>query len=469
MEKTVLPDLFLISKVITLWKNKWQISDISTHRGITLGNIPIKIMEAVIMMRINEHLERFGLIDSWQHGFQKKRSTIINLVNTWEFLSSQINANQSWVSLSVDFSNAFDRISISHLLLALQKRGIRGQLGKFLEYWMKNRKQIVQVGEQLSTPGACTSGVGQGSIGGPIFFCILLSEVINNLPTDGTEKVCLKIWCFADDTHFIFRSRNHQESSIAQEFIDSFITASAEVGLQVNAKKSVVVYYGNHNYVTPIIIDGSVVPVENESLELGCVFTNKMNFKPQLERNVKKANSFIYTIRSVMKVRNHHVLEKFYYTYYCPILLYASQVWLTDHVYMQDTLYAMHRKFWRLGNGYISPKPYILDTYQLALKHSLTFLFQMKMGHNCLEFNDFFTEKKGEATRSHSNKELVIQRNRTVNRDAFFTTFIAKEFNMLPLTMRQAKSVNIFKNQLRDHLKMTIPTPNFNYTPWYKR
>ena len=120
MDVTELPESFLCSKVITIWKNKGSISDIGTHRGITLCNIPLKICESVILSVLNAYLEEFNMIDDFQHGFQRRRSTITNLFETWDFLSKQVDIGQSWVSLSVDFSCAFDSLSIFHLLQALK-------------------------------------------------------------------------------------------------------------------------------------------------------------------------------------------------------------------------------------------------------------------------------------------------------------------------------------------------------------
>ena len=58
MDNTEIPDEFLCSKVITIWKNKGSISDIKTHRSITLGSTGFKIQESVILSNIDDYLER---------------------------------------------------------------------------------------------------------------------------------------------------------------------------------------------------------------------------------------------------------------------------------------------------------------------------------------------------------------------------------------------------------------------------
>ena len=469
MQSSEIPDSFLCAKVVPIWKQKGSISDIKTHRGVTLGDTGFKVQESVIMSEINEHLEKNDLIDTFQHGFQKYRSTVTNLFETWEFISSQIDKGHSWVSVSADFSCAFDTLCTYKLLMALKSAGIGGVLGKFLDKWMRGRSQYVQVGEAKSYVAPCSSGVSQGSLGGPQLFCLLLSSALKNLTVDGAEEIDIKMMCFADDTRFLFKSENQNHARIAQNFIDKFVTAVSDVGLKINASKSVVVYYGKKNFIQDIFMDGVKVPVENHSVELGCVLSNSMNFKLQLERNINKASRFIYIVRSTFKVRTYEVLEKLYYVYFCPILLYTSQIWLTEYEYMKDALYRIYRKFWRLGGGYIKPKDYVLDPYQMAIKQNFVFMFQMYKNKTCLDFNDYFNMKGGGCTRSHVNKELEIQRNKYVSRDNFFTTMMARKYNELPECIRESTSVEQFKFQIKGHIKIAIPTPYCNFIPWFKR
>ena len=465
---TDIPGDFLNSVVIALWKNKGLISDILTYRGITLSCTALKIFESVILEQINAHLERNNFIDSWQHGFQKRKSTVTNLVSSWEFLSHEIDIGNSWVSLSLDFSCAFDTASVHHVLLSLKRRGIGGDLGRFLDKWLKNRTQHVKVGEELSDTRQCSSGVAQGSISGPQFFCCLLSDVFDTVITDGAT-INVRIYAFADDTRFLFQMKDSVQAEEAQVFLNTINHKIKESGLKLNAGKSVMVYYGNANYRKELSIDGCVIPVENQSLELGCVFANSLSFKPQLERSVAKAFRFIFMIRNTLKVRNFQTLKKLYQVYFCPILLYSCMVWVSDYNYARESLYKVYRAFWRLGNGYIVPDETILDPYQLALKHSLSFLYQIKSGKTCLDFEYFFTRKESEVTRSDTNDDLFIRRNRLQSRNSFFTTFIAKWYNKLPIEVKNAESLSQFKDLVDAFLKREVPTPNYSFLPWFRR
>ena len=464
-ENTEFPPDFLNSVVIPIWKNKGKQSDVCTYRQITLLCVAFKIMESIIIKRIKAHLEDFDLNDKWQHGFQSKKSTITNLMTTWEYLSQTVDSGGGATCVSLDFSNAFDTLDLNHLLLALKSKGIGGKLGAFLEKWLKQRTQFVQVEGEVSTSATCGSGVPQGSHGGPTYFSILLSYVIENLPLDGAEKeVNMNIISFADDTRVTFEITSERHLLIAQRTLDILSESFKKVGLKLNASKSTVVVYGNNYLLRPLMIDGAAVQESNQSLELGCIFSNSMSFKNQLERNIAKAAAFVYTIRNSMKVRTYSVLKKLYMTYFCPIVLYASQIWAGDYVYIREALYRSFRNFWRLGNGKIVPTSDILDPYQLSLQNSLTFLFQSLRGENCLTHSNMFIEIEG-VTRSATNGLLLIPKNRTKIRDAFYTTYIVNLFNNLPCSLRQSCSTNVFKKNLKEYIKLEFQRKDFDYRP----
>ena len=467
-DNCVLPPKFLLSKVIAIFKNKGLICEIKNYRGITLMCIAFKIMEKIIVWEIDAYLIANGLLDDWQHGFQRQKSCVTNLIDTWEFLSSKLDKKENWITLSVDLSSAFDSLSIKHLMIALKAKGIGGKLGRFLEYWLSNRSQYVQVGDDQSDPIPCPSGVPQGSTGGPVYFSMLISYVYRNLAVEG-QNIGLKFWAFADDTRLAFKAETEEKFVEAQRVLTKFANGLAEVGLKLNPSKSVMVYYGNQKLKRHLAVDGVNIPIENSSLELGCIFSNNLSFKPCLDRNISKARAFIFTVRNTLKVRNYSVMKKLYNIYLAPILLYSCQVWHSHHKYVIEGLHRVYRRFWRLGMGKIVPGPEILDPFQMSVKHIMMFLFKVKQGKTGLRNDNFFRQADRTMTRSDNPLNLRINCNRLVSRDGFFTTLAAKWFNELPDHLKAEGSIAKFKEGLIQHILITHPTPVFDYRPWRLR
>ena len=463
-----LPLKFLVSKVIAIWKGKGLISDIDTYRCITLMCIAFKIMEKIIVWDIDSYLHTNGLYDEWQHGFQRQKSTVTNLVDTWEFISKKVDNGENWITLSVDLSAAFDKLSISHLMEALQEKGIGGRLGRFLEYWLNSRKQYVQVGNAKSEAEICSSGVPQGSCGGPAYFSILISSVYKNLEAAGAE-LGLKFWAFADDTRLAFKAETEAEFDHAQVFINNFTNGLKRVGLRLNPSKSIMVYYGNQKLRRHLEVDGINIPIEKSSLELGCVFTNNMSFKPCIDRNISKAKAFIFMIRNTVCVRNYSVLKKLYNVYLIPIVLYSCQVWHSSFEYVKSELYSIWRKFWRLGKGIVKPGPEISDPFQHSMKSVLMFLFKMRVNKTCLNYSSFFESAPRSNTRSDNPNNLKINANRLVTRDGFFTTLAAKWHNDLPENLKIETSEPLYKRGISDYVRSKEPTPPFDFRPWYRK
>ena len=74
--KEAIPQEFKDATIINLFKRKGNPQVFDNHRGISLLSIAGKILARVLLNRLNEHLERSGLLPESQCGFRKNRGTI---------------------------------------------------------------------------------------------------------------------------------------------------------------------------------------------------------------------------------------------------------------------------------------------------------------------------------------------------------------------------------------------------------
>ena len=74
--KEAIPQKFKDATIIHLFKRKVNPQVCDNHRGISLLSIAGKILARVLLNRLNEHLERSGLLPESQCGFRKNRGTI---------------------------------------------------------------------------------------------------------------------------------------------------------------------------------------------------------------------------------------------------------------------------------------------------------------------------------------------------------------------------------------------------------
>ena len=115
--------------------------------------------------RIYRYTERFGVINSNQHGFRKKHSTIDALAESTEKIGLNHRKKEDVVSVFLDLKKAFDTIEYDILLYKLEKTGIRGKGLDWIKSYVTNRKkQVVENGYQSTWQDSfwCTTAVDFG-------------------------------------------------------------------------------------------------------------------------------------------------------------------------------------------------------------------------------------------------------------------------------------------------------------------
>ena len=90
-----------------------------------------------------EHLQRHSLIKSSQHGLVRNRSCLTNLLVFIEEVTNYIDRGYPVDVIYSDFQKVFDKVPHKRLLMKLAAHGITGNVLKWIESWLSNRKQRV--------------------------------------------------------------------------------------------------------------------------------------------------------------------------------------------------------------------------------------------------------------------------------------------------------------------------------------
>ena len=173
-----------------------------------------------------------------QHGFQRHRSCVSNLLLTLNDWTQADNEGGCIHACYLDFSKAFDKVNHGLLLQKLEHYGIRGPLLAWLEDYLSNRQARVRVDGILSREVRATSGVPQGSVLGPVLFLIY----INDLP----PLVQCRIILFADDAKLWMRIKNVSDCALLQRDLRTLYDWSISNGLPFNIRKCKVLSIGKN-------------------------------------------------------------------------------------------------------------------------------------------------------------------------------------------------------------------------------
>jgi len=127
----------------------------------------------------------------------KNKSCLTNLLDFIEKVGGHIDNGQLVDVIFLDFQKAFDKVPHQRLLLKVRALGIDGQILRWVEDWLSNRKQRVILNGSMSSWCSVVSGVPQGSVLGPLSFLVYINDI--------ADCVTSNLLKFADDTK-LFRA-----------------------------------------------------------------------------------------------------------------------------------------------------------------------------------------------------------------------------------------------------------------------
>ena len=162
-----LPTSLLTVVLVPIIKNKaGNVNSIDNYRPVALSNIFCKVLEIIILGRIECYL----ITSANQFGFKKKHGTDLCIYTLKEIVNLYTSSKGCVFAGFLDASKAFDRVNHSLLFEKLAKRGIPFYILRILIFWYESQQICVRWGETISDYFRVTNGVRQGSILSSYFF-----------------------------------------------------------------------------------------------------------------------------------------------------------------------------------------------------------------------------------------------------------------------------------------------------------
>ena len=146
---------------------------LSNFRPVSKLKFLSKVIEKVAATRLTNYLCDNKLNESLQSAYNKDHSYETALLRIQNDILKSIDDNQCVALLLLDLSAAFDNVDHKILLHKLQTRfGIKGKAPSWLQSYLTDRSQSVQIDGFTSSVRLLRFGVPQGSVLGMLLYLL---------------------------------------------------------------------------------------------------------------------------------------------------------------------------------------------------------------------------------------------------------------------------------------------------------
>ena len=155
----------------------------TNYRPISNLSFVSKLLEKHVATQVRQHLEENGLFDVFQSAYRPAHSCETALVRIQDDILQSLDNRKSTILVLLDLRAAFDTVDHHILLDRLHTCGIRGNAHKWMQSYLSQQSQVVNIRDTRSRCVQLPCGVPQGSVLGPLLFsiyCIELSSVFKN-------------------------------------------------------------------------------------------------------------------------------------------------------------------------------------------------------------------------------------------------------------------------------------------------
>ena len=242
--------------------------------------------------------------------FKKTDLTTLAVLDLNTRITKALDSGNYAASVFLDFAKAFDTVNHQILLSKLENYGIRGPAKDWFESYLKNRHQIVKIGDTLSDKMQIVCGVPQGSILGPILFLLYINDIKNS------SKI-LKFFLYADDTSTLLRSKSIQELESIYNKELSYVTDWLNANkLTLNVEKSNLVLFRSTKKTVETLnikIKGEQIQEKDYTKYLGILIDNKLSWNCHIKHVNLKISKGIGILTKLRRYLSKGVLRTLFY------------------------------------------------------------------------------------------------------------------------------------------------------------
>ena len=256
--------------------------------------------------------------------------------------------------LSIDFSKAFDKILHRNIINSAVAFSLPSRFINWLQSYLSYRFQCVRVYDIFSSWSEIRSGVPQGSVLGPLLFCMSIDKFTSVSP----NSMCIK---YADDVTILHFVRNSSADSLQLEWENAERWSDMH-GLPLNRSKCSIMNINTKRSLSLACVtdsSGSIVNTVNSVKVLGVYLSSDLKWNFHVDSIVKRASKRFYIFYNLVRSGcPSNLLLQTYLIYVRSILLYCFPVFCNAPEYLLSKFLRIEKRISRITG--VQPKEDLL-------------------------------------------------------------------------------------------------------------
>lgn len=450
----IFPSSLKKAKLIPVYK-KGDKSQVSNYRPISILSSISKLIEKLFLKRLNSYLTKFKLLNPCQFGFRPGSSTSLAFIALTDYIRCSIDRGEFVGSVFLDFTKAFDTVNHPILFNKLESLGITGPALTFLKNYLLDREQIVCVRGAYSESKVINQGVPQGSILGPLLFCIYINDLSDSLNISNTIL-------YADDTTISLSDKSLPSLLLKLNNELAKVVEWCQLNhLILNPVKTQFMIFKTKQRMLPCIpqvtLDSHLIAAADCVSFLGIKLDPNLKFTNHIALVKQKT---AYGIRALIKSRaffSEHALLSLYFAFIHSHITYGIASWgntyschllSIQHIQNQAIRIITNSSFYSDALPLLKANS-ILPVSGLFKYHLSIIFFKLLNKQLAYEFVDLNLLTNTNSTRFAHNNNFLLPKCST-NYGKMTSSFSAiKIWNDLPHSLKQTSSLNTFKHELK--------------------
>ena len=429
-----------------------------------ISNLPFlsKILEKIVCKQLNDHLDNQCILDKFQSGFRRHHSTETTLVKVVNDLRLNADSRELSVLALLDLSAAFDTVDHNILIKRLENWvGLSGPVLDWFRSYLMDRSYFVNLGDHKSSNIPMTCGVPQGSILGPLLFSLYM------LPLGSViKKHNISYHSYADDTQLYVSVSAGDHTQI-----DSLVSCLSDLEkwmsqnfLKLNQNKTEILIFGDKKERDKLssVLRGHSLSATNQARNLGVILDSDLNFDAHIKQVTKIA---FYHLRNIAKVKpflSQADTERLIHAFITSRLDYCNGVLSglpKKAICRLQTIQNAAARVLTRTRRRAHITPVLMALHWLPVQSRINFkvllLVYKALNNVAPEYISDMVQRyiPNRSLRSSGTELLEIPQYRTKTHGlAAFSVYAPSLWNKLPIELRMAESIGIFKRNLKTHL-----------------